>query len=130
MATTLWQTKLPSLGIGCVLCKILPMRIKRMVVLSCLFGYIASESFDESLVMERLNREFSFCKDKEALRLPTRLAMHFREKTIEQPINIPHERGPLYKLAVDIVASTAPGIRYATLTEMREDVLRVLRMAL
>lgn len=130
MATAHWQNELPSLGVGCVLCSVLPKRIKRMVVLSCLFGYIASDSFDESVALERLNSEFSFCVDSEALRLPTRFAMLVRGRIHRQQIRIPHDRGPLYQMAVDIVRKTPTTIRYGTLTEMREDVLRVLRMAI
>ena len=130
MAMTLWHHDIPTFTVGCVVCKLLPIRIKRMIALSCLFGYIASDSFDETVALERLNREFSFCRDSEALRLPTRLAMHLRGLTIEHKISIPHERGPLYQLAMDIVSKTPASIRYGSVTEMREDILRVLRMAL
>jgi len=130
MAIAHWQHEIPSIGVGCVLCSVLPKRIKRMVVLSCLFGYIASDSFDESVALERLNSEFSFCENKEALRLPTRFAMQIRGLKRAQQIRIPHDRGPLYQMAMDIVSKTPSSIRYGTLTEMREDVLRVLRMAI
>jgi len=130
MAMTLWHHEIPTFTAGCVFCKVLPNRIKRMIALSCLFGYIASDSFDETVALERLNREFSFCRDSEALRLPTRFAMLVRGRTIEHHISIPSERGPLYQLAMDIVSKTPASLRYGSVTQMREDILRVLRMAL
>lgn len=130
MSITYWQHSMPSLTFGCALCKVLPKRIKRLVMLSCLLGYVSTDKFSESVVMERLNNAFELTDNCEALRLPTRLAILVRERITRHQIFIPHQRGPLYRMAVDIVSNTPPGLRYASLTEMREDVLRVLRMAL
>lgn len=129
MSTLYWPTAQSQSKVGCVFCKILPKRVKRIVVLASLYGFIVSDQFDEFVATKKLNKELNLCDDPQSLRLPLHLGAVLWNSEGSGKVQVPNERLALYKLATSIVQRTPASMRYGDRVEMRADVLRVLYAA-
>lgn len=123
-----WQIAHERPAVGCLLCGLLPRRIKRMLLLASLYNFLTSEEFEHSIGLLKLNRELGLCERPDALRFPVAVSATFWGRKRPAGFSVPDQRGPLYKLAEDILKQSPKSLRYGSAVEMRTDVLHLLTM--
>ncbi len=128
MSAASWHLSVPKPAFSVVLCRLLPRRIRRMLLLASLYNFLTSEQFEESTALLKLNRELGLCHSPEALKFPLAVSSALWGTTKPEGFNIPEQKGPLYKLAEDILKRSPKSLRYATNVEMRTDILHLLAM--